>query len=84
MERIIDSHNGSPKINVKIRCLDVLKKYGIRPSRLIVIILKNSVVTDWLNPFRLNINVRESCAMIIIKNGVIIDEFRVDETQNVS
>ena len=29
-------------------------------------------------------NVRESCAMIIIKNGVIIDELRVDDTQNVS
>ena len=46
MERIIDSHNGNPKINVKIRCLDVLKKYGISPSKLIVMIVKKSVVTD--------------------------------------
>lgn len=84
VEIIIASHRGSPKINVKIKCLDVLKKYGINPSKLIVMIEKKSVVTDWLNPFRLNINVRESCAMIIIKNGVIIDELRVEDTQNVS
>ena len=26
LDIIIDSHNGRPKINVKIKCLDVLKK----------------------------------------------------------
>jgi len=39
------SHNGSPKIKVKIRCLDVLKKYGISPNKLIVMIEKNKVAT---------------------------------------
>jgi len=39
------NHSGIPKIKVKIKCLDVLKKYGIRPKRLMVIIEKNKVAT---------------------------------------
>jgi hypothetical protein len=45
LDIIIDNHKGKLKINVKIRCLDVLKKYGIRPKRLIIIIVKNRVDT---------------------------------------
>jgi hypothetical protein len=41
----IDSHRGSPKIKVKIKCLEVLKKYGIKPKRLIAMIVKKSVAT---------------------------------------
>jgi hypothetical protein len=46
-----------------------------------VIIEKNKVEIVWVNPFRLFINVRDSWAVIIIKNGVIIDEFRDEESQ---
>jgi hypothetical protein len=52
LDIIIDSHKGSPNTNVKIRCLEVLKKYGINPIKLIVMIEKNSVVTVCLNPLR--------------------------------
>ena len=45
LDIIIASHRGSPKIRVKIRCLEVLKKYGINPIRLIKIMEKNNVVT---------------------------------------
>lgn len=81
LDIIIDNHRGNPKISVKIRCLDVLKKYGINPRRLMVIIEKNKVEIVWVNPFRLFINVRDSWAVIIIKNGVIIDEFRDEAIQ---
>jgi len=84
LDIIMDSHNGRPKINVKIRWLEVLKKYGISPRRLIVIIEKNKVATVWLSPFRFDINVRESCVVIIRRNGAIIDLLREEANQNVS
>jgi len=80
---IIDNHSGKPKIKVKIRCLEVLKKYGISPHKLIIIILINSVATDCLSPFRLFMYVRVSWAVIIIKNGVIIEFARDGDNQNV-
>jgi len=84
LDIIIDSHKGKPKISVKIRCLDVLKKYGISPRRLIVIIEKNRVEIEWLSPFKLNIYVRDSWAIIIIVNGVIREFVRDIDIQNVS
>jgi len=29
VDKIIDNHKGKPKINVKIKCLDVLKNMGL-------------------------------------------------------
>lgn len=83
LDMIIDNHKGKPKIRVKIRCLEVLKKYGMSPHKFIIIILINSVATDCLNPLRLFINVRESWAVMIIKNGVIIEFARDGDSQNV-
>lgn len=60
LDMIIANHRGSPKISVKIRWLDVLKKYGINPNKLIVMIEKNRVLTVWLSPFKLDINVRDN------------------------
>lgn len=84
LDIIIDNHKGRPKINVKIKCLEVLKKYGIKPSRLIVIIEKKRVATVCLSPLRFDINVRDSCAVIISRNGAIMDLLRDDANQNVS
>jgi hypothetical protein len=81
LDIIIESHSGRPKISVKIKCLDELKKYGIRPKRLIIIIEKNRVVTVWLSPFRLDIKVRDSWAVISSRNGVIIEELRAEDIQ---
>jgi hypothetical protein len=58
LDIIIDSHRGRPNLRVKIRCLDNLNVYGIRPIKLIKIIIVNSGVTSELNPFRLYMNVR--------------------------
>lgn len=60
VDKIIESHSGSPKISVKIRWLDVLKKYGIRPNRLIKMMERNIVDTVCVMPLRLFINVRKS------------------------
>jgi hypothetical protein len=84
LDMIIDNHKGRPKINVKIRWLEVLKKYGISPIKLIKIIVKNNVVTVCLNPFRLDINVRDNWAVIIISVGDSIELFRVEDVQNVN
>lgn len=82
VDSIIDNHSGSPKINVKIKCLDDLKKYGINPNKLIKIIEKNSVEIVWLSPFRWNMYVRVSWAVIINRNGVIIEFARAVDIQN--
>ena len=84
LDNIIANHSGRPKIRVKIRCLDVLKKYGINPSKLIIMIEKNRVVTVCLSPLRLFMNVRVNCALIIMINGVIIEFVREEVIQNVS
>jgi hypothetical protein len=84
LEAIIDSQSGRPKIKVKIKCLDVLKKYGIKPKRLIVMMEKNRVVIVCLNPLRLFIKVRDNCALIIIINGIIIEFAREYDIQNVN
>lgn len=67
------NHRGKPKISVKIKCLDVLKKYGISPSKLIVMIEKNRVVTVWFNPLRLFMNERVNWVLMIMINGVIAE-----------
>jgi hypothetical protein len=82
LDIIIASHSGRPKISVKMRCLEVLKKYGISPIRLIRMIEKNNVLTVCLSPFRLYINVRDSWAEIIISIGDRIELLREDEVQN--
>lgn len=64
VDRIIDSHKGKPKINVKIKWLDVLKKYGINPIKLIITMEKNRVDTVCLRPLRCVMYVRDSCAKI--------------------
>lgn len=81
VDRIIANHKGRPKIKVKIKCLDVLKKYGISPNKLIVIIEKNSVATICLRPLIFDMNVRDNCAWIIIINGVILEFDRDEDTQ---
>lgn len=82
VDKIIESHSGSPKISVKIRWLDVLKKYGIRPNRLIKMMERNIVDTVCVMPLRLFINVRKSWALIIMINGVIMLLSRVGVIQN--
>jgi hypothetical protein len=82
LDNIIDNHNGRPKISVKIRCLDVLKKYGIRPKRLIIMMVKNRVDTIWFSPLRLFMNVRASCALISKINGIIREFARALAIQN--
>ena len=84
LDIIIASHKGRPKIKVKIRCLEVLKKYGIKPKRLMVMIEKNKAVTICLNPFRLFMNVRSSCVLMIIINGVIIELARDVDVQKIN
>jgi hypothetical protein len=84
LDIIIDSHRGRPKINVKIRCLDVLKKYGTSPIKLITIIEKNRVEIVWLSPLRLFINVRDNWAVIINRKGVILEFDREDDIQKVN
>ena len=82
LDIIIDSHKGNPKIKVKIKWLEVLKKYGINPIKLIRMIEKNSVDTVCLSPFKLDIKVRDNCAVIIISMGVSRDVLRVEVIQN--
>lgn len=82
LDSIIDNHKGNPKISVKIKCLDVLKKYGIKPKRLIMMIEKKRVDTIWLSPLRLFINVRASWAWMSRINGVIREFVRVLDIQN--
>lgn len=81
LDIIMDSHRGKPKIRVKIKWLELLKKYGINPIKLIVIIEKNKVDTVCLRPFKLFINVRVNWALIMIINGSIIEFARDDVIQ---
>jgi hypothetical protein len=46
------NHNGKPRDNVMIRCLDNLKQYGIKPIRFSVIAIINVVTTKIENPFK--------------------------------
>jgi hypothetical protein len=82
LDRIIDSHNGNPNLKVKIKCLDKLKMYGIRPIKLITIIIKKRDIIEELIPLRLIINVRISWAIIIELIGLIIAILRVWAIQN--
>jgi len=84
LDIIIVSQSGKPKINVKIKWLDVLKKYGINPNRLITIIERNRVVVICLNPLRLFMNVRDSCAVMIRINGDNMEFEREVDVQKVN
>jgi hypothetical protein len=57
---IILSHSGRPNLIVKIKCLESLNMYGIRPKRLIKMIIEKSGATIDLIPFKLNMYVRAS------------------------
>jgi len=74
VDRIILNHKGNPNVSVKIRCLEVLNIYGIRPIRLIIMISVNRVDTINLIPLRLNMYVRLSCDIMtdLIAYRVII------------
>lgn len=75
-EIIILSHIGSPIDNVKIRCLDDDREYGIIPIKLIRIIAINRVVTIDDIPFILIEVVRDSWVIIISIIGKIVILFR--------
>jgi hypothetical protein len=70
LERIMDIHNGSPRAKVKIRCLDDLNEYGIKPIKLIRIIRMKSDVILSFNPLRCIDMVRFNwdIMVILIKN----------------
>lgn len=60
LEAIILNHTGSPRIKVKIRCLDVLNMYGMRPAKLIKITVRKIEETEDLIPFKWDILVRDN------------------------
>ena len=73
---------GNPNDNVKIRCLDKLKVYGISPIILIKIIVINSEEMIEDLPLIWKVEVRDNWPFIIEKNssdGVLI---RADNVQN--
>lgn len=65
LDEIMDSHTGSPKERVKIRCLEVLKEYGTRPIKLIIMIEIKIEDTVLLSPFRWKENVRFNWDMMV-------------------
>lgn len=83
LDRIIDNHKGRPSLKVKIRWLDKLNVYGIRPRRLIKIMIVNRGVTIELIPLRLYINVRDSWTKIKECIGDKSAVFRDDLIQNI-
>jgi len=60
LDRTILSHTGNPMVNVKIKCLEVLNMYGIRPNRLIKIIATKIEDANELNPFKCTVAVRDN------------------------
>jgi hypothetical protein len=45
------SHKGNAKVSVKIKCLEMLKLYGIKPIMLIVMVTMKMVDNMWDIPF---------------------------------
>lgn len=64
-DRINDSQIGRPNVSVKIRWLDRLKVYGIKPIKLIAIININRFEIIEFIPFSFIVNVRVTCSFII-------------------
>lgn len=64
-DKIILIHSGRPHVKVKMRWLEILKKYGIRPIRFIIIMVVNREDISSIISLKLLRNVRLSCAMII-------------------
>jgi len=60
---------GRPKVSVKIKCLEVLKVYGINPIRFTIISKKKmeDKVVDM--PFKWRPEVRDSCVKIVCFTG---------------
>lgn len=52
LDRIMDIHSGRPRARVKIKCLDVLKVYGIKPIRLMKMIRINKDERALFRPFK--------------------------------
>lgn len=77
------SQSGKPKVKVKIRCLDNLNEYGIKPAKLIKIINENreEIIDDL--PFTKNANVRDSWSLIIDFMVIIGAFVRLKDIQNV-
>jgi hypothetical protein len=82
LDKIMDIHRGNPNTSVKIKWLEVLKAYGIRPTRLIIIRVVNSDLKILFNPFRWNENVRFNCLIIVSWNIIIVVEVRLGKVQN--
>jgi hypothetical protein len=53
VDKIILIHRGRPNLRVKMRCLDMLKMYGISPMRLMIIMIENKDEINVLRPLRL-------------------------------
>jgi len=81
-DRINDSQIGSPNVSVKIRWLDRLKVYGIKPIKLIAIINMNRFEIIEFIPFSFIVNVRVTCSFIIEMIIYIDDNIRLGIIQN--
>ena len=76
------SHRGSPRVRVKIKCLDKPKVYGLRPIKLIIMMVMNIVEIIEEEPFKCSVRVRNNWSLIrdvSIRDGI---EGRVDLVQN--
>lgn len=83
LEIIIDNHSGNPNLNVKIKWLDKLNIYGIKPNRLIIIITTNKGVIKDLMPFKLYMKVRDNWIKINEFIGEVIAVLRDELIQNI-
>lgn len=82
LDNTILSHTGKPIVSVKIRCLDVLNIYGIRPNKLIRITATKIEDTNDLSPFKWTVFVRDNWLKISCTISFMNDDFREPITQN--
>lgn len=76
LEIIILSQMGRPRVRVKIRCLDELNVYGIRPIKLIITMRRKIVEIRVDNPFKWSLDVRVNWAKIVFFTGALIIDKR--------
>ena len=81
---IRDNHRGRPKVKAIKRCLDALKTYGIRPSKLETIRNKNKDEIKNENPFKCPPKVRVACSCIKFRGMWIAQKLRFGFTQKVA
>jgi len=82
LERIINSHIGSPMDRVIIRCLVFLREYGVIPRRLDRIIVIKIVDTSADIPFIWVEYVRDSWEKIVENIGISFTDARFNDGQN--